>query len=163
VVTRALAERASLHTISELARVAPSLVLGGPPECPRRERCLVGLHAVYGLSFASFVPLAGSELVRRALDDGVIDVGVLFTTDAVLADDTVVALADDRALQPAENVVPLVRRDAVDARAAAALNDVGASLTTMSLRFLNWRVAHAGTSLAAEARGWLLRHRLISR
>jgi osmoprotectant transport system substrate-binding protein len=162
-VTAATAADSQFNVISDLAPVAASLTVGGPPECPNRSRCLVGLAAVYGIRFGSFVPLPDQELVRRALLDGVIDVGVLFSTDAALAGDALVVLGDDKNLQPAENVVPLVRRAAVDELVVAALDEVSAGLTTTGLRFLNWRVANAGTDLDAEARAWLLRHGLVSR
>jgi osmoprotectant transport system substrate-binding protein len=162
-VTSAFARARGVHAISDLAPEAPSLTIGGPPECPARPRCLLGLTETYGLRFRSFVPLAGQDLVRRALDDRVIDIGVLFTTDAVLAGDDLDVLDDDRGLQPAENLVPLVRRGTLDDHARAALDDVSAHLTTTNLRFLNWRVANAGTSTVAEARGWLIRQGLISR
>jgi osmoprotectant transport system substrate-binding protein len=43
VVTPATAARYGLRSIADLARVAPSLVFGGPPECPGRAYCLPGL------------------------------------------------------------------------------------------------------------------------
>lgn len=164
VVTVRTAERERLAAITDLGPVASSLTIGGPPECPTRRHCLIGLADTYDLQFDSFVPLAGEDLVRRALEDGVIDVGVMFSTDATLADPTdFVVLADDLGLQPADHVVPLVRRDALDARAVATLDEVSANLTTDNLRFLNWRLANAGTDAAAEARGWLLRHGMLER
>jgi osmoprotectant transport system substrate-binding protein len=163
VVTAAFAADGRFDEISDLEPVAPSLTVGGPPECPGRRRCLAGLAEVYGIHFGSFVPLDDQELVRRALLDGVIDVGVLFSTDAALAGDDLVALIDDESLQPADNVVPLVRRAAVDDRVIEVLDEVSSRLTTTSLRFLNWRVVNAGTDVAAEARAWLLRHGLVSR
>ncbi len=51
VVTAETAEDLGLETVSDLADVEESLVLGGPPECPEREFCLLGLQDVYGLSF----------------------------------------------------------------------------------------------------------------
>ena len=162
-VTAATAAEGHFEDISDLAPVAPSLAVGGPPECPGRRRCLVGLADVYGIRFGSFVPLADQDLVRRALTDGVIDVGVLFATDAALADDALVVLNDDKHLQPADNVVPVVRHAAVDGRAVAALDEVSARLSTTNLRFLNWRVAHAGADAATEARAWLVRHALVAR
>jgi osmoprotectant transport system substrate-binding protein len=103
--------------------------------------------------------------VARALEDGVVDVGVLFTTDGTIAAGDVVVLDDDAALQPAENVVPLVRTAiaARDPRIRRALDEVSRHLDTASLRFLNWRVAVAGGEPAAEARGWLVRRGLIHR
>lgn len=166
-VTAATGERLGLRATSDLAPVAASLRLGGPPECPRRRLCLEGLADVYGLEFASFAPLAGQGHVRRALEEGVVDVGVLFTTDGVLAGHDLVLLADDRGLQPAENVVPLARAPVLDGPAgeqvSAALDEVSARLTTSTLRFLNWRVSIAGNAPAAEARAWLLRQGLVER
>jgi osmoprotectant transport system substrate-binding protein len=167
VVTRATAERRGLRQVSDLATGTDALVFGGPPECPVRRYCLVGLLEVYGLSVESFVPLASSDLVQRALADGVIDVGVLFTTDGALAGDGLVLLADDRGLQPVDNLVPLVRREVLAGadgeRVEAALDEVSGRLTTANLRFLNWRVAVAGNEPAVEARGWLLRQGLVGR
>lgn len=162
-VTAATAAERHLDDISDLAPVAASLTVGGPPECPGRRQCLVGLADVYGIRFSSFVPLADQDLVRRALTDGVIDVGVLFSTDAALAGDALVVLDDDKHLQPADNVVPMVRRAAVDEYVVATLDEVSARLSTTSLRFLNWRVAHAGADAATEARAWLVRHGLVAR
>lgn len=162
-VTRDTALGHAVTSISDLRPIASSLTIGGPPECPDRPRCLVGLAEVYGLGFGSFVPLADEELVRRALLDGVIDVGVLFSTDASLAGDALVVLVDDRGLQPVDNIVPVIRRGAIDAGAVAALDEVSARLTTTNLRFLNWRVANGGNGIAAEARGWLVRHGLVAR
>jgi osmoprotectant transport system substrate-binding protein len=163
VVTAETAAEHGFETTSDLTSSAGAMTLGGPPECPARPGCLLGLEEVYGLRFERFVSLAGEDLVRRALVDGVIDVGVLFSTDAVLAGDTLVVLRDDRELQPAENIVPLVRTGVLDDRAIAALDEVSASLTTSNLRFLNWRVANAGHGEVAEARAWLLRHDLVAR
>ena len=162
-VTADTAAERGLAATSDLVPIASSLTLGGPPECPARPRCLLGLEDVYGLEFDSFVPFTSEELVRRALVDGVIDVGVLFSTDAALLGDALVVLRDDRGLQPADNIVPLVRSGALDDRAIAALDEVSEQLTTSNLRFLNWRVANAGHGNVAEARAWLLRHDLISR
>ncbi len=164
VVATSFADRRDLRTISDLGPIAPELTVGGPPECLRRPRCLPGLTDRYGLHFRDFVPVAGADLVRRAIDDGVLQVGVLFSTDAAVAGDGLVVLEDDRHLQPPDNVVPMVRAElAQDRRVASALDQVSARLTTDNLRFLNWRLAHAGTDIAAEARGWLLRQRVIAR
>jgi osmoprotectant transport system substrate-binding protein len=162
-VTAETAANVGLSTISNLGPYATSMTIGGPPECPVRRHCLVGLAEVYGLEFGSFVPLADAALVRRALLDGVVDVGVVFSTDAALAGRTLVVLVDDEGLQPADHVVPVARRDALDDRVVAVLDDVSAQLTTTNLRFLNWRVANAGAGIAAEARGWLVRHDLVDR
>jgi osmoprotectant transport system substrate-binding protein len=158
VVTRRTAVRNRLRTLSDLARVDASLALGGPPECPTREHCLAGLEHVYGLRFKEFVRLdAGGPITRQALEAGYVDVALLFTTDPAIAREHLVELTDDRNLQPAENVIPLVRTELVD-RFGSDLVDVvdavSAQLTTSALTELNARV-EAGGHVAAVASAWL--------
>ena len=166
-VTRATAERLDLEVTSDLRGAASELSIGGPPECPDRPYCLPGLAEAYGLTFAEFRPLADQAYVRQALADRVIDVGVLFTTDGALAGGDLVLLGDDRGLQPAENLVPMVRAEVLAApggdRVAATLDAVSGHLTTANLRFLNWRVSVAGNDPADEAHAWLVRQGLVER
>jgi osmoprotectant transport system substrate-binding protein len=165
-VTRATAERLHLRTVSDLRRAAGGLILGGPPECPVRPYCLPGLRSVYGLRFARFLPLDTEQQRVSALQDGVVNVAVLFTTDGNLAGGNMVLLGDARHLQPAENIVPVVRaRDMAryGKRLAAAVNAVSAKLTSTGLLFLDWRVEVAGNGVLAEARAWLERHGILPR
>ena len=70
VVRRETAERFGLQRLSDLTKVASQLTFGGPPECPSRPLCLVGLEEVYGLKFEEFVALdVGGPLTRDALRD----------------------------------------------------------------------------------------------
>ncbi len=63
--------------------IASRLAFGGPPECPQRPFCLIGLQKVYGVTFKSFVPLdAGGPLTVAALETGKVQVGLLFTSDS---------------------------------------------------------------------------------
>jgi osmoprotectant transport system substrate-binding protein len=163
VVTKATATRLHLAVTSDLGPVAQTLRLGGPPECPSRPYCLQGLTQVYGLRFGQFVAVSGADRAQRALDDDVVDVAIMFTTDGRLADGGLVALADDRHLQPPENVVPVVREAVASrygSRLVDALDRVSARLTTSALRLLNWRVSVGGRDPRAEASGWLTRQRL---
>ena len=78
VVTQATATKYHLQTVDDLASVAGQLTLGGPPECPKRPFCLIGLKKVYGVTFGSFkaLDIGGPETVQ-ALSAGAIDVGLL--------------------------------------------------------------------------------------
>lgn len=159
VVSRETARRHGLRTISDLRPLASQLTFGGPPECPTRPFCLGGLERVYGIEFRDFLPLdTGGPMTAQALELGQVDVGLLFTTDPALADGDLVALEDDRHLQPAENVTPLVHRSLVEGDAGAAIRQaidaVSARLTTDVLRSLNAQVA-AGDRPAVVARRWL--------
>ena len=158
VVTRTLADRYDLDAIGDLRSVAADLTFGGPPGCPDRPFCLGGLDAVYGLEFARFVPLdVGGPLTHQALVRGHVDVGLLFTTDPGIAADDLVVLADDMALQPAENVTPVVHHAVVDrwgAPVVDVVDAVSARLTTAGLLALNAQVA-AGDETPTVAADWL--------
>lgn len=159
VVTAATAARYGLRSIGDLASVAPRLVFGGPPECPERAYCLRGLQRAYGLRFKSFVPLdAGGPLTLQALNAGYIAVALLFTTDPDISARQLVVLTDDRALQPAENITPVVSREVVarfGARLLTALDAVSARLTTDSLRALDAQVELSGHEPRLVAKDWL--------
>ncbi len=165
-VSRATAARLHLRTVADLRRVAGSMALGGPPECPARPYCLPGLRSTYGLRFARFLPFGTEQQRVTALREGVVGAAVLFTTDANLADGSLVLLADNRHLQPAENIVPVVTGRALaryGARLTTAVNAVSAQLTSAELLFLNWRIGVAGHGVLAEARAWLERHGILPR
>ena len=163
VVTQATALRYGLANISDLIWVDHDLVFGGPPECPQRPLCLLGLERTYGLSFKGFVALdTGGPLTVQALRSGGIDVALLFSTDPVIEAEHLVVLDDDGRLQPAENVTPVVRR-ATLARfgpgVADTVNAVSAALTTLDLRTLVGR-AGSGQAAARVAGIWLAGHGL---
>jgi osmoprotectant transport system substrate-binding protein len=158
VVTTRTAERLHLRRISDLAPHAGSLTIGGPPECEIRPLCLVGLHSVYGLTFSDFVPLgAGGALAGQALRENLVDVALLFSTTPGLTDEGLVVLNDDRGLQPAENITPLVRQEVVERwgpDVVDRLDAVSRRLTTEGLQTLNERLAD-GESIARVATDFL--------
>jgi osmoprotectant transport system substrate-binding protein len=166
VVTEATAHRLGLRKVSDLRRVAGRLTLGGSPECPGRPYCLPGLRKVYGLRFAGFLPFDTEPQRVTALREGVVDAAVLDTTDGNLASGDLVLLADDRHLQPAENVVPVITSRTLaryGKRLAGTVNLVSAQLTSKALLFMDWRVEVAGAGVMVEARAWLKRHGVLPR
>ncbi len=163
VVTKETATRYGLRAISDLGPVAPQMAFGGPPECRERALCLAGLASVYGLRFESFVPLdEGGALTVAALQAGQVQAALLFTSDGQIDAHGFVLLEDDRHLQPAENVTPIVRTDALHRfgpKLAEVTNAVSAALTTEDLQRMNDDIA-AGEAPAAVAAGWLAEHGL---
>jgi osmoprotectant transport system substrate-binding protein len=158
VVTAATAERLHLKSLSDLHGVADQLTFGGPPECPTRRLCLQGLADTYGLKFGEVVTLdAGGPLTREALKEGLVDVALLFTTDPSIATQGLVELDDDRGLQPAESITPLVRTEIVERWGSAmvdVINAVSARLTTSAVRDLNGAVGPTDSNAAAVAAAW---------
>ncbi|HEV2757249.1 MAG TPA: ABC transporter substrate-binding protein, partial [Actinomycetota bacterium] len=128
VVTPELAEKYT--TISDLAPDAADLTLGGPAECPTRPYCIPGLKEVYGIEFGEFEALDYGPPTVAALKQGAVDVGLLFSTDGTIDAQGLVVLEDDKGLQAADNITPLVNEEAVDEEAIDLLNSVSALLTT---------------------------------
>jgi len=163
VVSGDLARRNGMDKLSDLAPMAGKLSIGGPPECPQRPLCLRGLQELYKLRFARFEPMPSRAVTAAALETGEIDVGMIETTDPSLVGADLVQLADDRRLQPADNVVPVVRREILDAYGpplVRLLNTVSAQLTTAELSRLNLQVAK-GQVASDAAEGWLRAHTII--
>ena len=164
VVTAGTAARYHLRTIADLARVARQLVFGGPPECPERLYCLPGLRLRYGLAFREFVPLdADGPLTRQALTAGDINVALLFTTDPAITARHLVVLADNRSLQPAENVVPVLRRATANRYGPgllAALDALSTRLSTAVLTTLDTQVELDRRAPSTVAERWLQAQRL---
>lgn len=155
-VTRATADQYSLKTLSDLAKVSKELTMGGPPECPERPFCIPGLKETYGIEFADFRSLdAGGPKTKEALEAGDIDVGLVFSSDgAVVAKDFVV-LDDDKGLQTADNIVPIVRTEVLDDTIEMLLNEISAKLTTETLQDLNKRADIDKEDPEALAEEWL--------
>ncbi len=160
------AARHRLSTVSDLRPVASTMVLGGPPECPTRPLCMVGYADVYGLRFRRFTPLdVGGPLTLAALESGEIDVAVLFTGDRSVIGPDVVFLADDRGLQPAENLTPVLRQDVLEAfgpQLRRRLDRLTRQLTTADLAGLVRAVDVHREDPADLARRWLAQAGLAS-
>ena len=139
-VTKATADKYKLTKLSDLAAVAPQLTLGGPAECPTRPFCAKGLEDTYGIKFRSFKALdPGGPLTKNALEKGDIDVGLIFSSDGAIPAKGFKVLEDDKHLQNADNVTPLIRTDVASDQAKEVLDEVSQKLTTEDLATLNKR------------------------
>jgi osmoprotectant transport system substrate-binding protein len=84
-VTTAFSEQYGVTSLSELAANCSGISLGGPPECPERTYCQIGLEDVYGIDVSDFSSLdAGGPLTKTALRQGAIAVGLVFSSDGEL-------------------------------------------------------------------------------
>ncbi|MGH9177214.1 MAG: ABC transporter substrate-binding protein [Acidimicrobiales bacterium] len=158
-VTKATADRLKLTKLSDLAPVAGDLTLGGPPECPQRPFCQVGLEQTYGLRFKSFKALdAGGPLSKTALENGDVDVALIFSSDGAIVARNFVVLEDDKNLQNADNVVPVLRTQVATDEVEEILDGISADLTTEDLTELNKRADVDKEDPDALAEEWLEDH-----
>jgi osmoprotectant transport system substrate-binding protein len=165
VVTKETADRYELETVSDLKDHAGELTFGGPPECPERPACLKGLREVYELEFKDTKSLdAAGPLTVAALDGGEVQVALLFSTQAVIADKGWVVLEDDKNISAAQNIVPLVRNEIVDGYGdefESFVNGITAKITTDGLTELNKLADVDKEDPDAVARDWLVSNELL--
>ncbi|OLC52974.1 MAG: hypothetical protein AUH85_15380 [Chloroflexi bacterium 13_1_40CM_4_68_4] len=166
VVTKATADKSKLSKISDLVPVAGNMILGGPPECPTRPFCALGLKNTYGITFKDFKPLdTGGPLTVAALEGGLISVGLLFTSDAIIAVKNFVLLDDDKHLQLSDNVAPVVRSDLLSKGGddfKKLINSIAPKLTTAELTAMNKQVGVDKKDPKDVAKEWLKKQGLIT-
>jgi osmoprotectant transport system substrate-binding protein len=158
-VTKATAQKYSLTKLSDLTPVASQLVLGAGPECPTRPYCQPGLESVYGLHFKSFKALdTDGPATRAAFASGAIDVGLVFSSDGDLNARGLVVLQDDKHLEAADNIVPILRQATASDEVKRVLNAISAKLTTADLVTMNSQVSIQHQDADAVATVWLQNH-----
>lgn len=99
VVRREIAEQYDLKTYSDLARVSEQLVFGAEYDFFEREDGYDALCDTYGFHFKETMDL-DIGLKYQAIDQGQIDVMVIFTTDGQLSASDVTVLEDDKQFYP---------------------------------------------------------------
>jgi glycine betaine/choline ABC-type transport system substrate-binding protein len=156
-VRRADAERESLRTISDLARVAPRWRAGFGYEFLERADGFAGLARTYGLTLAAPPVAMDLGLTYRALAEGRVDVIAGNSTDGLIAAFDLVVLEDDRRYFPPYAAAPVTRRAVLERHPAVAraLDELGGRITDAEMRRLNALADVERRDLAVIAREWL--------
>ncbi|MFI1308701.1 ABC transporter substrate-binding protein [Streptomyces albidoflavus] len=141
-VTRAFAAEHSLRTLSDLGASGIPVRLAAGDECVSRPYCQPGLEKTYGIDVTAVDPKGvGTTQAKRAVQSGQDQMVLTTTTDATLDAFGLVLLEDDKKLQNADAVVPVVNRArAGSRRVARALDALAPVLTTADLAGLNRQV-----------------------
>ena len=154
-VTKATQTKYNLTKLSDLAPIGNQLVLGAGPECPTRPYCLPGLQSVYGIHFKAFKAFGSSDgpETRAAFKNGSIQVGLVFSSDGDLDQNGLVVLQDDKHLEAADNVGPILRGAVATDEVKRVLNAIDAKLTTADLVTLNSQASleHKDADVVAKA------------
>ncbi|MFI9050441.1 ABC transporter substrate-binding protein [Streptomyces sp. NPDC053427] len=141
-VSASYAARHHLTTLSDLGRAKLPVRLAAGDECVQRPFCAPGLRKTYGINITAVDPKGvGTTPAKQAVQNGQDQMVLTTSTDATLDRFGLVLLTDDKKLQNADNIIPVVNRSrAGSARAAAALNRLNTVLTTADLAHLNEQV-----------------------
>ncbi|MFG2614690.1 ABC transporter substrate-binding protein [Streptomyces anulatus] len=162
-VSKEFAEKNSLTTLSDLGKAKIKVKIAAGDECEVRPFCAPGLKKTYGIDVTGIDPKGvGTPQSKQAVRDGKVQLVLTTTTDAVL--DGLVFLEDDKKLQNADNVLPVL--NAADAGApeiAEALGKITSALTTEDLAELNRKVDAERAKPADVAKEYLESKGLIKK
>ncbi|MFJ4872285.1 ABC transporter substrate-binding protein [Streptomyces sp. NPDC088757] len=141
-VSKEFADKNKLKTLSDLGAAKIKVKIAAGDECAVRPFCAPGLKKAYGIDVAGIDPKGvGTPQAKQAVKDGVDQLVLTTTTDATIENYGLVFLADDKKLQNADNVLPVVNaEDAGSPEIAAALDKITKVLTTADLAELNRKV-----------------------
>ncbi|WP_433548981.1 ABC transporter substrate-binding protein [Streptomyces sp. CA-294286] len=141
-VTEAYAREHRLRTLTDLGRSGLPVRLAAGDECVQRPYCAPGLQKTYGIDITAVDPKGvGTTPAKQAVQNGQDQMVLTTTTDATLDAFGLVLLEDDKHLQNADHIVPVVnRRQAGSARVTTVLDKLNTVLTTEDLASLNRQV-----------------------
>jgi len=161
VVTRAFAEKWGLETIDDLAKVTTPMTFGANSEAEHRPNGPQGLKETYGVDVA-FTPIedGGGPLTVKALEDGDIQLAIIYTADPSIKKNDLVTLEDTKGLFLASHVVPVASDDVSD-EAAGIINKVSAAMSPEDLVDLDARSVDEELPAATIAKDWLEQEGLL--
>ncbi|MEV8021943.1 ABC transporter substrate-binding protein [Streptomyces sp. NPDC086554] len=141
-VTASYARQHRLKTLSDLGGSGLPVRLAAGDECVQRPYCEPGLKKVYGIDITAVDPKGvGTTQAKKAVQSGQDQMVLTTSTDATLDDFGLVLLKDDKKLQNADYIVPVVNRSRAGSEGVAnALGHLNAALTTADLASLNEQV-----------------------
>jgi osmoprotectant transport system substrate-binding protein len=157
-VTKKFAEDNNLTSLSDLGALGKGIKLGAAEDCPQRPDCQKGLEGTYGIKITGFEPTGfGTAETKDDLVKGNTQLGLVGTTDATLDKLGLVILTDDKHLQNAENLVPIVNTAWLKKHedAKTALDKLAAVLTTDDLTELIGKVDNDREKAADVANAYL--------
>ncbi|MBC7608396.1 MAG: glycine/betaine ABC transporter substrate-binding protein [Polaromonas sp.] len=141
VVRPETAQKYKLETLSDLTKVAKELKIGAGPEFRDRKDGLPGLKAKYDMVFGEDLQMA-IGLRYQALKNDQIQVVNGYSTDGMISALKLKRLRDDKSLWPPYYVVPVIRKEVLDAnpKIGEVLNRVSTLLDETTMAQMNLQV-----------------------
>ncbi len=162
-VSKSFAAQHNLRTLSDLGASGQTVKIAAGPECETRPFCQPGLEKTYGIKISQIVKTGvDTPQTKAAVKDGTAQLGLVLTTDATITDYDLVVLTDDKKLQNADNLVPIVNTKSLTPQISAALNKLAPVLTTADLADLNKKVDAQREKPADVAKEYLKGKGLLS-
>jgi osmoprotectant transport system substrate-binding protein len=137
------AQQHHLTTLSDLGGSHLPVKIAAGSECKTRPFCEPGLKKTYGINVTGIDPLGvDTPQSKSAVEHGTDQLALVLTTDATVPDFKLVVLTDNKHLQNADYLVPIVNSKALQAHPgiSTAINVLAGVLTTDDLAQMNKKV-----------------------
>ncbi|HEX6655045.1 MAG TPA: ABC transporter substrate-binding protein [Candidatus Limnocylindria bacterium] len=161
------AQQYNLKTMSDVAKVADKLVWGVAEGCPDNPVCGPGLKSTYGIDIEKLDVEKLSPCstdIANSLQNKVIDVAQVCTTQPDIVSLNLTLLEDDKHLQPAQNMTAVATKELADAAGtdmADTIDSINAKLTTEALTQLGVEINVDQKSIEDAAKSFLEDNNLL--
>ncbi len=159
-----IADEYGLETYSDLQKIADQLVFGAEYDFFEREDGYDALCETYGLHFKSTMDL-DIGLKYEALNQGKIDVMVVFTTDGQLSEADAKVLTDDQEFFPSYLCGNVVREEVLEAHPELSeeLEKLTDSISDTEMAQMNYEVETLGKEPKEVAEAFLTEKGLLGK
>lgn len=154
------ADELGLKTTSDLAAKSKQLVFGTAQEYLKRDDGYPLVQKVYNTDFKDIKSIENHALDYQALQQKLVDVVMLYTTDGKIPSSNLTLLEDDKNVFLPYYAAPIVRNDVLKKHPELKkeLNKLAGQITTEDMQKLNERVDVKHEKEVKVAREWLKEH-----
>jgi len=161
-VTQDFSTKNNIKSLSDLgAYKGGKLTIGGSAECRTYDGCLPGLKREYGINATLKIEKLQSPLLVQDLKQGKVQFAEYLSSDPTIQTEGLTLLTDDKKLQDADNIVPVVRTEVATPDLTALVDKLSAALSLNDLIGLNKSVSVDKMDATTAAKGFLTSRGLL--
>lgn len=163
VLRKEIAEKLNIKTTSELAANAGELIFGTSQEFLKREDTWPLVQKVYDPKFKEIKTIQNNALGYKAIEQGLIDVTDVYTTDSKIPISNFIVLEDDKHVFVPYFAIPVIREETLKKHPELKdiINKLAGKIDDVEMQKLNGEVEQKQRPAIDVAREWLKNEGLI--
>lgn len=163
VLRKEIAEKLNIKTTSELAANAGELIFGTSQEFLKREDTWPLVQKVYDPKFKEIKTIQNNALGYKAIEQGLIDVTDVYTTDSKIPISNFIVLEDDKHVFVPYFAIPVIREETLKKHPELRdiINKLAGKIDDVEMQKLNGEVEQKQRPAIDVAREWLKNEGLI--
>ncbi|GGH19727.1 ABC transporter substrate-binding protein [Paenibacillus segetis] len=163
VLRKEIAEKLNIKTTSELAAQAGDIVFGTSQEFLKREDTWPLVQKVYNPKFKEIKTIQNNALAYKAIEQGLIDVTDVYTTDSKIPISNFVVLEDDKHVFVPYFAIPVIREETLKQHPELkdVINKLAGKIDDAEMQKLNGEVEQKQRPAVDVAKEWLKNEGLI--